>query len=77
VGFDWQPSSVRFFIMKQGREITLWTVADSKVIPQVPLQFMLNLCIRRSTGSPPLSGQLSRHDAVLRADSAAYWEPAP
>ena len=43
VGFDWQPSSVRFFIVNQGREITLWTLGDSKVIPQVPLQFMLNL----------------------------------
>jgi len=78
VGFDWQPSSVRFFIMKQGREITLWTVADSKVIPQVPLQFMLNLWHPAEHWIPARSpANYPAHDAVLRADSAAYWEPAP
>ena len=76
VGFDWQPSSVRFFIVKDGREITLWTLGDSKLIPQVPLQVMLNLWHPTEHWIPARSpANYPGSDAVLRADWAEYWEP--
>ena len=76
VGFDWQPSSVRFFIVKDGREITLWTLGDSKLIPQVPLQLMLNLWHPTEHWIPARSpANYPGSDAVLRADWAEYWEP--
>lgn len=76
VGFDWQPSRVRFFIVNQGREMTLWTLGDSKVIPQVPLQFMLNLWHPTEHWIPARSpADYPATDAVLRADWAEYWTP--
>lgn len=76
VGFDWQPSSVRFFIVKDGREITLWTLGDSKLIPQVPLQVMLNLWHPTEHWIPARSpANYPGSDAVLSADWAQYWEP--
>ena len=76
VGFDWQPSSVRFFIVNQGRELTLWTLGDATLIPQVPLQFMLNLWHPTEHWIPARSpADYPASDAVLRADWAEYWLP--
>jgi hypothetical protein len=76
VGFDWQPSSVRFFIVNQGREMTLWTLANPNLIPQVPLQFMLNLWHPTEHWVPVRSpADYPAAEAVLRADWAEYWNP--
>jgi len=76
VGFDWEPSRVRFFIVDQGREMTLWTLGDTKVIPQVPLQFIFNLWHPTEHWLPARSpANYPATDAVLRADWAEYWTP--
>jgi hypothetical protein len=73
VGFDWQPSSVRYFIVRGGVELTLWTVTDPKYVPPMPLYFMFNLWHPDSHWVPaPSPADYPAADAVMRADWAEY-----
>jgi hypothetical protein len=73
VGFDWQPSSVRYFIVRGGTELTLWTLSDPKYVPQMSLNFMFNLWHPDSHWVPtPSPADYPAQDAVLRADWASF-----
>ena len=47
MGFDWHTATLRFFIVVNGVERTLWTIPDGTAtaafIPQNPANFMFNL----------------------------------
>ena len=43
VGFDWHTDAIRFFIVLDGTELSLWTLSDPMRIPQQPVHFVYNL----------------------------------
>ncbi|HVK55055.1 MAG TPA: glycoside hydrolase family 16 protein [Burkholderiales bacterium] len=43
VGFDWYSNRIRWYIVINGKEVTLWDLTDTSVIPQNPATFMLNI----------------------------------
>jgi hypothetical protein len=76
VGYDWQASAVRFFIVIDGVELTLWTLADAALVPQVPLQFRYNLWHPDTHWLPPTApASYPAEDAVLAVDWFKYWAP--
>jgi hypothetical protein len=76
VGYDWQPTAVRFFIVIDGTELTLWTLADATLIPQVPLQLRYNLWHPEAHWLPPgASASYPGQDAALAVDWFKYWAP--
>jgi len=76
VGYDWQASAVRFFIVIDGVELTLWTLADTALVPQVPLQLRYNLWHPDAHWLPPAaSANYPAEDAMLAVDWFKYWAP--
>ncbi len=43
IGFDWYSNRIRWYIVIDGKEVTLWDLADTSVIPKNPATFMLNI----------------------------------
>jgi hypothetical protein len=76
VGYDWQPAAVRFFIVIDGKELTLWTLTDAAFIPQVPLQLRYNLWHSDTHWVPAATpASYPSQDAVLAVDGFEYWAP--
>jgi hypothetical protein len=76
VGYEWQASAVRFFMVEGGVELTLWTLADAAFVPQVPLQFRYNLWHPDAHWLPTASpASYPAEDAVLAVDWFKYWAP--
>ena len=76
VGIEWQPDHVRFFIVLDGREITLWTLTDRSYVPQVPLPIMFNLWHPPSPWGPQTVGaDYPANDSVLLVDKAEWQTP--
>jgi hypothetical protein len=74
MGFDWEPTEVRFFIVLGGTELTLWDYTDPTHIPTHTSSLNFNLW-HPSThwagdGSP---ANYPANDAVERVDWARYW----
>jgi hypothetical protein len=76
VGYDWRSTVVRFFIVVDGIELTLWTLTEALLIPQVPLQLRYNLWHPDTHWLPPAdSASYPSHDSVLAPDWFKYWAP--
>jgi len=43
MGFEWHTASLRFFIVLNGAEVTLWTLTDPARIPQLKVSFIYNM----------------------------------
>jgi hypothetical protein len=73
VGFDWHADSVRFFIVMDGVELTLWTLGDAAHIPQSSAPIMFNMW-HPSEHWPPRSGPAlyPADDVVMRLDWFGY-----
>ena len=67
---------MRFFIVIDGIELTLWSLADAALIPQVPLQLRYNLWHPDTHWLPTaVPADYPSQDAVLAADWFKYWAP--
>jgi hypothetical protein len=76
VGIEWQPDHVRFFILLDGREITLWTLAEPAFVPQVPLPMMFNLWHPPASWGPgTIPADYPAQDAALLVDWAEWQAP--
>jgi hypothetical protein len=73
LGFDWQPDSIRFFIVLDGAEVTLWDFTDASLIPQQPARFMLNVWHPRSHWWAGGAAGYPANDATMRVDWFRYW----
>jgi hypothetical protein len=74
VGIEWRADQVRFFIVLDDTEITLWTMNEARFVPQVPLQFRFNLWHPATHWPPPAEPALyPAADALLRVDWFRYW----
>jgi hypothetical protein len=73
VGFEWLPASVRFFIVREGVEITLWDLLDATYVPQLPLQLMFNLWHSETHWLPArTAADYPAQDAAFRIDWMAF-----
>lgn len=79
LGFDWQPTYVRFFIMLNGKEVTLWTLNNTShpngvsYIPQNKAAMMFNLW---HTGGHWYAGGAAvspANPATMNVDWFKYW----
>jgi len=69
VGYEWHKSSVRFFLVDGGEELTLWTLNDASQVPQLPVYLMYNLW-HPGTHWFPSSGDADypANDVVMKVD---------
>lgn len=74
LGFEWRASMVRFFLVLDGVEVTLWTYTNATFIPQPPAPFMLNLWHTDGHWWKGGSADYPASTATLRADWFQYWE---
>src|SRR5512145_2016639 len=73
IGFDWQPDSIRFFIVDGAEELTLWTLNGADHVPQQPIYLMYNLW-HPSSHWFPLDGaaDFPANDVVMKLDWVRY-----
>lgn len=74
MGFEWRADTIRYFIVLDGVNVTLWTCTDSTLIPQPPAAFMLNLWHTDAHWWSGGNADYPAHDATLQADWFEYWE---
>lgn len=68
MGFEWKATSLRYFIVLNGQEITLWNYANSTYIPQNKAFMMFNVWYPSWSGKAyPASAQ------SLKVDWFKYW----
>jgi Glycosyl hydrolases family 16 len=76
IGIEWQPKYVRFFIVRDGVEVRLWTLTDPAFVPQAPLPLMFDLWHPATHWLPTrASADYPAHDAVMLVDWAAWTSP--
>ncbi len=74
LGFTWETDRIRFFIVLDGEEVTLWDFQDARFIPQNPAAFHYNLWHSEAhwwSGEP---ADFPASDATLEIDWLKYWE---
>lgn len=68
MGFEWKSTSLRYFIVLNGKEITLWNYTNSTYIPQNKAFMMFNVWY------PAWSGKAyPASDQSLKVDWFKYW----
>lgn len=68
MGFEWHSNSLRYFIVLNGKEVTLWNYTDTTYIPQNKVKMMFNVWY------PDWSGKAyPASDQSLKVDWFKYW----
>ena|GEM_PF-1161768 len=75
MGFEWHSTSLRFFIVVNGREITLWNGPAAKYIPQRATPLIFNLWHTNAHWVDGGTAAYPTYDAQLRIDWVRYWGP--
>jgi hypothetical protein len=76
VGIEWQPRYVRFFIVRDGAEVTLWTLTDPAFVPQAPLPLMFDVWHPATHWLPTRApADYPANDAVMLVDWAEWTSP--
>jgi len=77
VGIERAAAGVRFFIVLDGAELTLWTLADPTFVPRTPMPLMFNLWHPATHWLPArTAADYPAHDGVMLVDWAE-WTAAP
>jgi hypothetical protein len=73
MGFEWHATSLRYFMVFGGKEVTLWTFTDPNYIPTLPAAFLFNVWHSDNwwTGG---AADYPAADAVMRVDWFRYWK---
>ncbi|APR88313.1 cellulose-binding, family II [Minicystis rosea] len=77
MGFDWEPTHIRFFIVLDGQEVTLWDFTNQALIPQHPAPFLFNVWHPADHWYEDGSPDYPANDAVMRIDWFRYWASSP
>jgi hypothetical protein len=74
IGFEWHSSLLRFFLVIDGTEQTVWTLTDATHIPQRPVSFVYNLW-HPATHWYPATGAAAfpANDVVMHVDWFEYY----
>jgi hypothetical protein len=76
VGIERGPAHVRFFIVLDGVERTLWDLTDAAYVPQVPMPLMLNLWHPATHWVPTREpADYPTNDGVMRVDWVEWRAP--
>ena len=76
VGIEWQSTHVRFFVVLDGSELTLWDMTDARYVPQVPLPLMYNVWHPATHWVPQMTvADYPANDGVLRMDWVRFFAP--
>ncbi|MDB4980565.1 MAG: cellulose-binding, family, partial [Myxococcales bacterium] len=76
VGIERGPAHVRFFIVLDGVERTLWDLTDGAFVPQVPMPLMLNLWHPPTHWVPARDpANYPASDGVMRVDWVEWRAP--
>jgi hypothetical protein len=74
MGFEWHADQIRYFIVLDGQELTLWSFATKSLIPVLPVSWLFNVWHPNEhwfgTGG---AAKYPAHDATMRIDWARYW----
>jgi hypothetical protein len=69
IGFEWHTASLRFFMVLDGADVTLWTLTDPTHIPQRPVTFLYNLWHPAAHWFPSTSAaDFPANDVVMHVD---------
>jgi hypothetical protein len=74
MGFEWHATSLRYFIVVGGSEVTLWTYSDAKYIPSLPAAFLFNVWHSTDWWNSQGTADYPASDAVMRIDWFRYWK---
>ncbi len=74
MGFEWHATSLRYFIVVGGNEITLWTYTDAKYIPSLPAAFLFNVWHSDDWWNNQGTADYPANDATMRVDWFRYWK---
>ena len=75
MGFEWHPSRLRFFLLIDGTEVTLWDLTDARYVPQRPSRWLFNVWHPRTHWfGPGADADYPAGDAEMRIDWARYWK---
>lgn len=78
MGFEWQANSVRFFIVIDNKEVTLWDFKDASIpslIPQNKGAMMFNLWYSKSHwNKTPSPASYAADNAIMSVDWFKYWK---
>jgi beta-glucanase (GH16 family) len=73
MGFEWQPDRIRWFIVFDSEEVTLWDFSDASLIAQNPASFLFNVWHAPSHWFEGGAADYPANDAVMRIDWFRYW----
>jgi len=77
MGFDWRPDGIRWFMVFDTEEVTLWDFTDTSLVPQNPAAFLFNVWHAPSHWYEGGSADYPANDAVMRVDWFRYWAYPP
>ncbi len=73
LGLEYHSNHLRFFIIKNGVEVTLWDYTDATYIPQNPMYFMFNTWHTDSHWWAGGSANYPANNATMSVDFFRYW----
>lgn len=74
MGFEWHADRIRYFMVLNGAEVTLWTFSDAKYIPTLPAAFLFNVWHSTDWWSSRGTADYPASDATMRVDWFRYWK---
>jgi len=74
LGFEWHATSLRFFLVLEGSELTLWNLTDPARIPSAEVTIMYNIWHPDSQWYPKSgSADFPAHDVTLSVDWLRFY----
>ncbi|HEX9297336.1 MAG TPA: glycoside hydrolase family 16 protein [Polyangiaceae bacterium] len=74
MGFEWHEGEVRYFIVLEGQEITLWDLKDAAHVPKLDAPFLFNLWHAPQNWWTGASADYPAADATMTVDWFRYWK---
>jgi beta-glucanase (GH16 family) len=74
MGFEWHADHIRYFIVVNGAELTLWTYTYAQYIPTLPAAFLFNVWHSTDWWSSRGTADYPASDATMRVDWFRYWK---
>ncbi len=72
LGWTWAPNHLRYFLVSNGVELTLWDATDATRIPQLPMEQHFNIWAPGNHWSTGTNAAAPAHDATLTLDWFRY-----
>jgi hypothetical protein len=74
MGFEWHADRIRYFILLDGTEVTLWELNDAAHVPQLDAPFLFNLWHAPTDWWTGASADYPAADATMSVDWLRYWQ---